>query len=248
MEQAAPITPDLLTIQQWDRYDREQHEVWRELCGRRLPSLRATASRTWLEGFDAIGLDESSIPDLSRLNRSLSARTGWETIAVTGFLPASEFFALLSRRRFPTTVTIRPADRLDYVPEPDIFHDVFGHVPLHANPVFADLLQLLGKIALDAKTPEDQRRVTRFFWFTIEFGLIREEGQPRLYGSGLISSAGDGANALGLKCDRRPFLLDEVLEQEFRIDELQDILYVVESFDQLLEATQALERRIGGES
>lgn len=146
---------------------------------------------------------------------------------------------------FPTTVTIRTADRLDYVPAPDIFHDVFGHVPLHANPVFADFLHRFGVVAAQAGDPETIERLARFFWFTVEFGLITEGDQIKVYGSGLISSHADAANALGPTCERRPFSLDAVFEQSFRIDELQPVLFVVEDFAQLFRAVEEASDRFG---
>jgi phenylalanine-4-hydroxylase len=166
-------------------------------------------------------------------------------VPVSGYIPAKSFFQCLSLRKFPTTVTIRKREQLDYLPEPDIFHDVFGHVPLHADPVFADFLQHYGQVAAAAENEEDTTRMARLFWFTVEFGLIREEGQIKVYGSGLISSQGDAANALGPKCDRRPFSLDAVFNQPFEIDHFQDVLFVTESFDQLYKAVEEAGRRIG---
>jgi len=236
--------PESLTTafiqQDWDAYSESQHAVWETLYARRMPALRQTASRVFLEGAQAIGLDAICIPVLATLNRRLVSRTGWSAVPVEGFLPAGEFFQCLSRRMFPTTVTIRPADRLDYVPEPDIFHDVFGHVPLHADPVFADFLQRFGELAAAAATPEATERMARLFWFTVEFGLIREGGEVKVYGSGLISSHADALNALGPTCERRPFVLEQVLDQGFRIDELQPVLFVVEDFGQLFEAVERL--------
>jgi phenylalanine-4-hydroxylase len=227
----------------WSEYTAEEHHVWATLYRRRMPALHSTASRLFLHGARAIGLDELAIPVLEDLNRRLAARTGWAAVPVAGFLPAGEFFGCLAQRKFPTTVTIRPADRLDYLPEPDIFHDVFGHVPLHADPVFADFLERFGRLAAAASTPGETERMARLFWFTVEFGLIREGGEVRIYGSGLISSAADAANALGPACDRRPFELAAVLAQPYRIDQLQPVLYVVEDFAQLFEAVDRLRSR-----
>lgn len=234
------------TQQDWDAYSDEQHQVWATLYSRRMPVLRRTASRVFLEGAATIGLDEQSIPELATLNRRLLARTGWSAVPVEGFIPAGEFFQCLAGRVFPTTVTIRPADRLDYVPEPDIFHDVFGHVPLHADPVFADFLQRFGAAAASATDPDTTEQLARLFWFTVEFGLIREGGEVKVYGSGLISSHADAANALGPDCDRRPFELDAVMAQSFRIDQLQPVLFVVEDFGQLFAAVDRLGERIAG--
>ncbi len=193
----ATVDPAFQATQDWSAYTVEQHRVWATLYRRRMEALRTTASRAFLAGAGAIGLTPDAIPDLRDVNARLGRLTGWAAVPVTGFLPASDFFACLAERRFPTTVTIRGRDQLDYVPEPDIFHDVFGHVPLHANPSFADFLQRFGEHAASASTPEEVERMARLFWFTVEFGLIREDGGVRVYGSGLISSHGDAANALG---------------------------------------------------
>lgn len=226
--------------QVWRAYTPAQHAVWATLYRRRMETLRATASAAFLAGADAIGLAPERVPDLRDVNRRLQRMTGWAAVPVSGFLPAPQFFACLAQRRFPTTVTVRDARHLDYVPEPDIFHDVFGHVPLHANAVFADFLQRFGALAAAARSERDTERMARLFWFTVEFGLVRESGETRVYGSGLISSHGDAANALGPACQRRPFSLDAVFGQPFAIDRLQDVLFVVESFDQLFECLERL--------
>lgn len=230
--------------QNWERYTSSDHEVWQILYARRMAQLEKTASRIFLDGARLIGLAPNEIPNLDEVNRRLGPRTGWNAVPVGGFLPAREFFASLSARRFPTTVTIRSRESIDYVPEPDIFHDVFGHVPLHSDPPFADFLQKFGQTAAMARTPEETEMMARLFWFTIEFGLIDENGTPKIYGSGLISSSGDAANALGPKCDRRPFTLDAVVKQSFRIDQLQDTLFVVDAFDQLYEAVDSISERM----
>ena len=226
--------------QNWDRYTAADHEVWQILYARRMEQLEHTASRIFLDGAKLIGLAPNEIPNLDEVNSRLGPRTGWNAVPVGGFLPAKEFFASLSMRRFPTTVTIRSRDSIDYVPEPDIFHDVFGHVPLHSDPPFANFLQKFGQAATMARTPEEVEMMARLFWFTIEFGLIDENSTPKIYGSGLISSSGDAANALGPKCNRRPFSLDGVISQSFRIDQLQDTLFVVDAFDQLYEAVDEI--------
>ena len=229
-----------LTVQAWDRYTPEQHAVWGLLYARRMATLRDTASRVFLEGAATIGLEKSQVPDIARINTMLRPLTGWCAIPVEGFLPAAQFFQCLAVRRFPTTVTVRSRDAIDYVPEPDIFHDVFGHVPLHANPVFAAVLQRLGELGAAARSEQALREVTRLFWFTVEFGLVREGGRSRIYGSGLISSHGDAAKALGPDCDRRPFRLKQVLAQPFEIDDLQPVLFVLDSFEQLFDAVASL--------
>ncbi|MCP4796869.1 MAG: phenylalanine 4-monooxygenase, partial [Phycisphaeraceae bacterium] len=153
--------------------------------------------------------------------------------------------ACLAERSFPTTIVIRSKEAIDYLPEPDIFHDVFGHVPLHADPVFADFLQTYGRAALTASDPEDMTRLARLFWFTVEFGLIQEDSRLKLYGSGLISSPGESRHALESdKVERRPFDLDRVCDTDFEIDEFQPILYVLDSFEQLRDGMNDYANRI----
>jgi phenylalanine-4-hydroxylase len=232
--------PDFVA-QDYGRYDAEAHDVWGILYERRMRTLRGTGSRVFLEGIERIGLSPKRVPDLGEVNRLLGLRTGWAAVGVRGFIPAAQFFHCLSQRRFPTTLIVRPRAQLDYLPEPDIFHDVFGHVPLHSDPVFADFLQRFGSVAARARTDEETTAMARLFWFTVEFGLIREHGEAKIYGSGLISSHGDAANALGPTCDRRPFDLEAVLSQPFEIDHLQDVLFIVDSFDQLFDAVTRAE-------
>ena len=227
--------------QQYDRYDDEAHAVWHILYERRMATLVDTGSEAFLSGMDRIGLSPDQVPDLADVNTRLAARTGWAAVGVSGFIPAAQFFRCLARRRFPTTLKVRPRDQIDYLPEPDIFHDVFGHVPLHADPVFADFLQQFGALAAGAASEAQLTAMARLFWFTVEFGLIRERGRTRIYGSGLISSHADAANALGPNCERRPFEVDAVMSQPFEIDRLQNVLFVVDSFDQLFDAVERVE-------
>jgi phenylalanine-4-hydroxylase len=229
--------------QDYAAYTEENHEVWRILYERRMTTLRDTGSMVFLQGAERIGLSPDRVPDLSDVNRRLGNRTGWAAVPVAGFIPAAEFFRCLALRRFPTTITVRPREQLDYLPEPDIFHDVFGHVPLHSDPVFADFLQRFGALASASESEQEVAEMARLFWFTVEFGLIEERGKTRIYGSGLISSHGDAGNALGDRCRRQPFDLDAVLAQPFEIDHFQDVLFVVNSFDQLFEAVATIEKR-----
>jgi phenylalanine-4-hydroxylase len=241
---ATPAATQFIT-QDWSTYTSEDHAVWALLYQRRMAALAGTGSQLFLEGAKRIGLQSDRVPDLADINHRLSAWTGWMAVPVSGFLPAREFFGCLGARRFPTTVKVRPRAQLDYLPEPDIFHDVFGHVPLHAHPVFASFLQRFGASAATAKTDAQVQAMARLFWFTVEFGLIREKGEIKVYGSGLISSHGDAANALGPKCDRRPFSLPAVLDQAFEIDHLQDVLFVIDSFDELFDAVEDAQRSLG---
>jgi phenylalanine-4-hydroxylase len=239
------VDPDIFIQQDWNGYTPDDHAVWGILYERRMRELAGNGSRVFLAGAETIGLRRDQVPELKEVNARLEARTGWMAVPVSGFIPAREFFRCLAHRRFPTTVIVRSREQLDYLPEPDIFHDVFGHVPLHADPVFADFLQKFGAVACQARNEEETTQMARLFWFTVEFGLTRDEGEVKVYGSGLISSAGDAANALSHRCERRPFSLDAVISQPFEIDRFQDVLFVVDSFDQLFQAVEEAGRRIG---
>ena len=234
--------------QNYAGYTEENQETWRVLYDRQMSYLADHASDVYLSGARGIKLVRDHIPYLEgprSVNTFLKPLTGWQSKAVPGYLPAKAFFACLARREFPTTIVIRPKESIDYLPEPDIFHDIFGHVPLHADPVFADFLQTYGKAALTTDDPHHTERLARLFWFTVEFGLIREGGRNRLYGSGLISSPGESKHALTSKeVDRRPFDLETVCATSFEIDHYQPILYVLDSFEQLRDAMNTYAQRI----
>lgn len=234
--------------QNYDGYTAENQETWRVLYDRQMAYLANNASEVYLSGARSINLVRDHIPYLEgpqSVNTFLMPLTGWQSKAVPGYLPAKAFFACLARREFPTTIVIRSRESIDYLPEPDIFHDIFGHVPLHADPTFADFLQTYGKAAVSTDDPHHTERLARLFWFTVEFGLIREGGRNRLYGSGLISSPGESAHALDSKdVDRRPFDLETVCNTSFEIDHYQPILYVLESFDQLRDAMNTYAQRL----
>jgi phenylalanine-4-hydroxylase len=234
-----------LIEQDYNAYTADQHAVWAELVQRRMPQLRQHACREYLEGFEQIGLREDRLPDLKTVSSRLQPRTGWQSAPVSGFLPPGAFFEMLSARMFPTTTWLRGRDSLEYTPEPDIFHDVFGHVPMHAHPIFGDFLQHYGQICAGLITnPIALERMGRVFWFTVEFGVIRQNGELKVYGSGLISSHGECTRVLAGGCEVREFDLDAVMNQEFDTGAMQPVLYAVESFDQIYEATKVAEERL----
>jgi len=240
------VAQPFLIQQDWDAYTPEQHAVWAELVRRRMPQLRRHAAEEYLNGFEQIGLREDTIPNLRDVNRRLSPRTGWNATPVSGFLPPDAFFEMLAARQFPTTTYIRSRESMEYTPEPDIFHDVFGHVPMHAHPVFADFLQHYGRVCAALMGDKERlEKMGRLFWFTVEFGVIRQGGEVKLYGSGLISSHGEGTHVIEGKPEIRDFNLDQVLEQKFLVSEEQKVLYAVDSFDQIYEAAQQAENRLG---
>lgn len=248
---AAVGSPDLSLAepyqsqQDYRAYTEEQHATWAELVRRRMPQVREHACAEYLDGFEKIGLMQDQLPDLKEVTTRLDPLTGWNTTAVSGFLPPDAFFAMLAARRFPTTTYIRSMDSLDYTPEPDIFHDVFGHVPLHAHPVLADFLQHCGAVCTKITSKNDLERMGRLFWFTVEFGVIHERGAIKLYGSGLISSQAESDAVIAGRPVIRDFNLDQILDQQFSTSEMQRVLYAIESFDQIYEAAKQVEDRLG---
>lgn len=241
-----------LIEQDWAGYRPEQHAIWSELVSRRMPQLEEHACTAYLEGFDLIGLHADRLPELRKVSARLQPRTGWNSTAVSGFLPADAFFEMLAARKFPTTTWIRGREAMEYTPEPDIFHDVFGHVPMHANPVFANFLEHYGKVCAgltnaDGLAAEKLERMGRLFWFTVEFGVIREAGKIKVYGSGLISSHGECTHVVerGTGLEIREFDLEQVLETAVDVSKMQPVLYAIESFEQIYEAAKEVESRLG---
>jgi phenylalanine-4-hydroxylase len=233
-----------LIEQKYEAYAPPQHAVWAELVRRRRPQINSHACREYLEGYEIIGLKDDRLPNLRAISDQLGPRTGWSATPVSGFLPGEAFFEMLGARKFPTTTWLRSADSLEYIPEPDIFHDVFGHVPMHAHPVFADFLQHYGAICAKVKNANILERLGRLFWYTVEFGLIREKGEIKVYGSGVISSHKECTNVIERGCEIRDFDLEEVLTTPVKVDELQKKLFAIENFEQIYEALQEAEKRL----
>ena len=257
IEQAAK-NGQLYIHQPYELYSEANHEAWRRLYSRMLSRWRRYANPHFLAGIDNLCLDPERVPRLDDVNRFLSPLTGFKAKAVSGYVPAFLFFDCLRNREFPTTITIRDARRVDYLPEPDIFHDIAGHVPMHTDKAFAETLVRFGDCAntaaelVAAVKDEDQRikRLTsifkgmaRFFWFTVEFGLMRSEGGLKAYGSGLLSSYGELAHAIDSPdVQRYPIQMEWVVNQSFEIDQYQPLLFVVDSFDHLFDLVGQLER------
>lgn len=227
--------------QDYSAYTEEQHSVWSELVARVLPDLEKHAAQEYLDGFEIIGLQRESLPNLKSISARLVSRTGWSSTPVSGFLPAPAFFDMLGSRRFPTTTWLRSRNSMEYTPEPDIFHDVFGHVPMHSHPVFADFLERYGRVCSSISDTSVLERLGRLFWYTVEFGVIHQHGEIKVYGSGLISSHGECRNVINGRCVIRKFSLDEVLNTPVKVDEQHTLLFAVSSFDQIYEAMHEAE-------
>ena len=223
-------------------YTAEEDAVWSELFQRQMTLLEGKACDEYFDGVARLGLSADRVPQLGDIDRRLATAIGFGVEGVPALIAPSRFFQLLSEGKFPLATFIRRREHIDYIEEPDIFHEVFGHCPLLTNPSYARFVRRFGENAV-ALGKDYSWHLFRIFWFTVEFGLIRERGQTRIYGSGLISSHGDAANALGDRCRRLPFDLDAVLAQPFEIDHFQDDLVEIASFDQLFEAVEKIERR-----
>lgn len=236
----------VLIEQRYAGYTRENQETWRALHDEQMPFLEKAATSAWAEGVRALGLSGAAVPELAALDERLVARTGWRCRAVPGFLPPRAFFACLADRVFPTTVVVRPRDAIGYLPEPDIVHDALGHLPLLVDPTYADFLHAWGRLALASRSRAATERLTRLFWYTVEFGLIRATDGVALYGAGLLSSPGEGRHALRAgDVERRPFDLEAASSTDFDIDHYQPLLFVLDDFEQLRAAIGACARWLG---
>lgn len=221
--------------QSWERFTAEDHRVWDLLFARQSELLEGRAIRAFHDGLDLLDLGRPGIPDFERLNARLFPRTGWTVVSVPGLIPDAAFFDLLRQRRFPAGNFIRAANSLDYLEEPDVFHDVFGHVPLLADPAIADFMAMLGALGLEAIEHDALHRLSRLYWHTVEFGLAREGGQLKVYGAGIASSFGETRHALEADIPRRAFDLAEVMRTAYRSDAMQPGYVVVEDFGALLD-------------
>ncbi len=229
---------DWTISQDWTAYGAADHAMWDRLFERQAAMLEGRVVPEFLQGLDILRMDRPGIPEFAALNERLRAATGWEVIAVPGLVPDRVFFDHLANRRFPAGRFIRTPEQEDYLQEPDIFHDVFGHVPLLANPVFADYMQAYGRGGLRADGMGAIAKLARLYWYTVEFGLIQTDAGLRLYGAGIVSSNAESHFALEDPSPNRiGFDLRRIMRTRYRIDDFQQSYFVIESFEQLLEQT-----------
>jgi phenylalanine-4-hydroxylase len=236
-----PVYTTAVVDQPWEQYTETDHRVWATLFERQQALLVGRASAEFLRNQGAMGMTADRIPKFVDLNRALRAATGWELIGVEGLLPELTFFEHLANRRFPVTWWIRKPEQLDYLAEPDLFHDLFGHVPLLMNPLFADYMQAYGAGGVKAHAigPEALVNLTRLYWYTVEFGLIREHGALRIYGAGILSSKGESIHCLDSAAPNRiGFDLERIMRTRYRIDSYQKTYFVIDSYAQLMDATR----------
>jgi phenylalanine-4-hydroxylase len=235
LNQIPGLASDWTIPQRWERFTGEEHRVWDLLFARQQRQLAGRAIAAFGRGLDVLRLSRPGIPDFDELNERLFARTGWTVVSVPGLIPDDIFFEHLSHRRFPAGNFIRSRDRLDYLEEPDVFHDVFGHVPLLADPDAADFMQALGARGLEAIGQGALHRLARLYWYTVEFGLAREQGRLKIYGAGIVSSFGETRFSLeSAEPKRHAFDLRRVLRTSYRTDVFQQAYFVIDSFDRLL--------------
>jgi phenylalanine-4-hydroxylase len=224
--------------QDWAAYTAEDHATWDLLFARQSAQLPGRAAQAFLRGLDVLHLSKPGIPDFAELNDRLGAATGWQVVAVPGLVPDDIFFDHLAHRRFVAGSFIRRPDQLDYIQEPDVFHDVFGHVPMLADPVFADYMQAYGEGGLRSLGFGSLDKLARLYWYTVEFGLVREAGCIRLFGSGIVSSHGESGFALDDPSPNRiGFDLERAMRTRYRIDDYQQVYFVLDSFEDLLRQT-----------
>jgi len=224
--------------QNWDAFTAEEHAVWDTLFARQIKLLPGRASKAYLHGLELLKLSDGGIPRFEELSERLMKRTGWQVVAVPGLVPDDVFFDHMANRRFVAGNFIRRPDQLDYLQEPDVFHDVFGHVPMLADPVFADYMEAYGRGGGRAMELGALKQLSRLYWYTVEFGLIEEAGELRIYGSGIVSSSAESRFALESDSPNRiGFDLKRVMRTEYRIDDFQQNYFIIPDFDTLLRAT-----------
>lgn len=231
--------------QEFELYTAEDFDVWKTLFSRQIENLKDKACSEYLAALDEMksALRPERIADFSELNNWFKSRTGWEMYCVPGLIPVDEFFQLLSNKQFCSSTWLRSMDQLDYLEEPDMFHDIFGHIPLLSNSIFSDFIHEFGKLGVQhGQNQERVIQLQRLYWFTIEFGLIEQNG-PKVYGAGIASSYGESIASLGAETHRIPFNLDEILETSFETDKIQTKYFVIENMEQLYTAIIELKER-----
>lgn len=231
----APRAADFTIDQNWQSYSKAEHERWDRLFVRMQRILPNRACKEFIAAMDRLELSQRGIPNMEKLSDRLAALTGWRVVPVAELVPDEVFFDHLANRRFPAGAFIRPESQLDYLQEPDVFHDIFGHVPLLADPVFADFMQAYGKGGQRAMNRGQLHNLARLYWYTVEFGLVRQGGALKIFGAGILSSARESVFALEDPSPHRiEFDLRRVMRTNYIIDDFQKSYFIIESFDDLL--------------
>ena len=233
------------TAQIYDNYTEEDFAVWKILFNRQMEVLKPIVSKEYLKALEIIDFNADKIPNFEEVNEKLKPLTGWSLQVVPNISPQKEFFEFLSQKKFTATCWLREMEQLDYLEEPDMFHDVFGHVPLLTNTAYTDFFQGISEIALKyIDNPKAVELLGRIYWFTIEFGLIREEGQLKIYGAGIISSKGETLNCLSDKVEQIPYDVTRIFSTDYRNDIIQERYFVIESFEQLYSSLAEIDQQL----
>ncbi|TSE23024.1 MULTISPECIES: phenylalanine 4-monooxygenase [Tepidimonas] len=234
-EAGRPANPDWTIPQRWESYTPKEHATWATLYRRQMALLPGRACEAFIDGMRRLPIEADRIPNFEQLSEVLMRSTGWQVVAVPGLVPDEVFFDHLAHRRFPAGQFIRRADQLDYLQEPDVFHDVFGHVPMLMHPVMADFIQAYGVGGLRAQRLGALEMLARVYWYTVEFGLVREQGALRIFGAGIVSSAAESVFCLASSSPHRiGFDLPRVMRTRYRIDDFQQTYFVLDRLDDLL--------------
>ncbi len=237
--QAAPARADWTIDQAWADYTPAQHAVWKTLFERQCALLPDLACQDYVQGMRQLPMSAEQIPNFEALSETLMKATGWQVVAVPGLVPDDVFFDHLANRRFPSGNFIRGAHELDYLEEPDVFHDVFGHVPMLMHPVMADFIQAYGQGGLRAQKLGKLTELARVYWYTVEFGLVKEHSDLRIYGAGIASSFSESRFAVQSDSPNRiGFDLERVMRTNYRIDDFQEVYFVLDKLDDLLALAQ----------
>ena len=235
-----PQAADYTVQQPLHLYTEQDHQTWRTLYARQAQLLNGRACDEYLRGLQQLRMSHERVPDFNELNDILRAHTGWQIVAVNGLVPDEVFFDHLANRRFPCTWWMRRPEQMDYLQEPDCFHDVFGHVPLLINPVFADYMQAYGEGGLKAERLQVLPMLARLYWYTVEFGLIQTADGLRIYGAGIVSSKAESLYSLDSDAPHRVgFDLRRILRTEYKIDDVQKTYFVIRDFARLFDQTRA---------
>jgi phenylalanine-4-hydroxylase len=231
--------------QEYSKYTSEDHLVWSLLYKEQMEHLPAISTDAYLDGIQRIKFESDKIPDFNIINEELAKITGWQVYVVPGLIANKPFFEHLVRKEFPATTWLRKLEQLKYLPEPDMFHDVFGHVPLLAEPFFCDYLQGVSDIALQhIDNPTAVELISRIYWFTVEFGLIRESGELKIYGAGILSSPGESKFSVSTEATHVPFDIQTILDTPYIKDRYQDKYFVIDSYQQLFESLPLIKQSI----
>lgn len=231
--------------QNYENYTAEDQKVWNILFERQFPSLPKAATKQFLLGLDQVSFTGEAIPNFEETNKVLRKLTGWEIYAVPGIVEDALFFELMANRKFPATTWVRKMSELDYLEEPDMFHDVFAHIPLLANQAFVDFLQAISKFGQEWIDDEWAiHLLSRIYWYTIEFGLIREDGEVKIYGAGVLSSSGETKYSLSEEPNHFEYDVDKILDTPYRKNSMQDNYFIIDSYEQLFDSLPDIKTKI----